>query len=1007
LAHEAAAVDLQSPPAWTEDAELLDVFFLDAETGWAAGQQGVIWHTSDGGANWTLQHDQRGCRLESVWFVDRHVGWAAGIEARPLPAPPRGVLLRTQDGGKTWRQEPKLVLPGLRRVRFFDRKHGIAAGFNSVMFPTGLMETWDGGQSWQGVALAGSLVCNVAHVANPRVIGFSAADGGLYVLHPRGVTRGESPVRGLREIRDLAITPEGEMWAVGDGGLVLHSANAGATWSEMEFEAAKGHAFDWSTVQCRGASIWIAGSPGSRLLHSGDGGRTWRFQETEQPLPINRLFFVDQRRGWAALPLGTILGTQDGGDTWRAGRAGSRRVAWLAIYSEPQALPAELVAKVAASQGYLGAARFLLRRDLVASPGVEREISVRSAQMLAQLGGCRSELAWRFPVRERGLELPLDMVTEAWSRYSAGDPIEQVMLDVAGAIRVWRPDVVFTHAADSGDPVENLIHQSVVKAVAVASNASDGKDSLVATGLPSWQVHRVYGTGGDARNSTLALVPAEVAPALGMTLEDYACEPRSIVAPRATDRPLEIGCDLILAQGAAAPARDFFAGLTREPRSDGRRTVTRPEDQTLDQLRRSAQHARNLRSIVELDDEDLVDHDDLVARLDVLIGDLPATTAARLIGQLADRQFHRGRWGIAVELYELLAARFPDQAAAALIRLIALRTSGEAYHRFRDNPMLLAGAEATSATPPVRVSGFEGVVRAAAVERSTEVPLRQPSQPNAGSARARLFEAALRAAKELERLDPLLYSAPSTRFALSAAGRHGGSPSSIGPFDALLARTPQLAAWQANAAAELWRLEPKGRCPKPSFVCARAARRPYLDGRLNDDAWQHAEQVVLKSPYRDDAHWAAEVRLAYDAEFVYLAARCETRLAPESLPGEVIRQHDAELARQDRLEIFLDLDRDYGTHWHFAVDQRGMTRDSCLGDASWNPGWFVARQADASSWTVEAAIPMAELCEPPPSPESMWAVGIQRVAPGMGFQSATLPASPETQPEGFGLLRFE
>ena len=59
------------------------------------------------------------------------------------------------------------------------------------------------------------------------------------------------------------------------------------------------------------------------------------------------------------------------------------------------------------------------------------------------------------------------------------------------------------------------------------------------------------------------------------------------------------------------------------------------------------------------------------------------------------------------------------------------------------------------------------------------------------------------------------------------------------------------------------------------------------------------------------------------------------------------------------------------------------------------------------AWTVEAAIPLSELTGQPPAATPAWAVGIQRIVPGVGFQSWTKPAAPEIIPEGFGLLLFQ
>jgi hypothetical protein len=67
----------------------------------------------------------------------------------------------------------------------------------------------------------------------------------------------------------------------------------------------------------------------------------------------------------------------------------------------------------------------------------------------------------------------------------------------------------------------------------------------------------------------------------------------------------------------------------------------------------------------------------------------------------------------------------------------------------------------------------------------------------------------------------------------------------------------------------------------------------------------------------------------------------------------------------------------------------------------------VASAQSDGAWTAEAAIPLAELTGQPPAAKSAWAVGVQRIVPGVGFQSWTTPAAAETIPEGFGILIFK
>lgn len=131
--------DAQATPA-TEG--MISLHFVDASTGWAAGNAGEIIATIDGGATWTLQHADRNTRFWSIFFLDRQRGWAAGEN---------GALLRTVDGGASW-TVGELVIPArfpryefrFHAVRFLDADRGWAAGMHGTVFGT-----TDGGRCWR------------------------------------------------------------------------------------------------------------------------------------------------------------------------------------------------------------------------------------------------------------------------------------------------------------------------------------------------------------------------------------------------------------------------------------------------------------------------------------------------------------------------------------------------------------------------------------------------------------------------------------------------------------------------------------------------------------------------------------------------------------------------------------------------------------------------------------------------------------------------------------------
>ena len=65
-------------PEMLADAALHDIFFLDADRGWAVGDRGVIWMSEDGGRRWRLADSPVNCSLQSIHFVDDQNGWIVG-----------------------------------------------------------------------------------------------------------------------------------------------------------------------------------------------------------------------------------------------------------------------------------------------------------------------------------------------------------------------------------------------------------------------------------------------------------------------------------------------------------------------------------------------------------------------------------------------------------------------------------------------------------------------------------------------------------------------------------------------------------------------------------------------------------------------------------------------------------------------------------------------------------------------------------------------------------------
>ena len=203
--------------------------------------------------------------------------------------------------------------------------------------------------------------------------------------------------------------------------------------------------------------------------------------------------------------------------------------------------------------------------------------------------------------------------------------------------------------------------------------------------------------------------------------------------------------------------------------------------------------------------------------------------------------------------------------------------------------------------------------------------------------------------------------------------------------------------------------------PKPLAVCKLTESRPLLDGKLDDACWADLKPLPLKvtscageSP--DDAKafaeaYRTEALFAYDESFLYVAVRC-SHPAGMQVPPAARRNRDADLRGRDRVDILLDMDRDYQTYYRFQVDHRGCLAEDCWGDRTWNPKYFVAFHPTPTGWTAEFAIPLVELTGDRPAHGRAWAVNVSRVVPGQGVQAWSGPADSEPRPEGMGLLQF-
>lgn len=254
-----------------------DVFFIGADTGWAAGGgQGTIIRTYDGGAAWDIVYNGGGY-LRSIEFATPDVGFCGTLDSR---------FLRTTDGGDSWQDIGSTITPtpvgicGLSAPTA-DRIFGVGVWSQ----PAYIIHSTDGGTTWTNTSMASQATALVDV---------------LFLDPDTGFVSGRA-------------NPSSA------GGVVLRTEDGGDTWAVVH---TTGTASDyvWKLQTSDGVHLYgsIDGPPGSgtRFIRSSDAGVTWQTDTiTMDYYYVQVIGFLDDQRGWTG-GYGQLLETTNGGENW-------------------------------------------------------------------------------------------------------------------------------------------------------------------------------------------------------------------------------------------------------------------------------------------------------------------------------------------------------------------------------------------------------------------------------------------------------------------------------------------------------------------------------------------------------------------------------------------------------------------------------------------------------------------------------------------------------------------
>lgn len=988
----AATGDAAEPPEWRidldrrADAVLRDIHFADPDRGWAVGDLGTIWHTTDGGQSWRPQNSGTPCNLRSVHFSTVERGLAAGGWYESDTGIGRGVLLRTSDGGETW-HAVETDLPALHSIRRLASGTWVAIGGWSPVHRGAVFASEDEGTNWHTIEGDALRRITAAALSDDGVV---AVDDQGVVYSTENLSSGPRAVSTLPDVRVLTTAGPRVAAALGDRSIAL-SGDGGRNWTRLQPpensmdpapRSAEAAAVTTAIAAQRPimplcASVaeectWIAGTPGTHVLRSDAQGVVSQ-HPTPVRGPIHAIHFHDRHRGWAVSGFGRIIATRDGGLSWRLQHGDADRAMLLGVAIDPAELPWPVLASEALELGH---------RYAVAIGTPSRDRSATSSG-----GESPAGLASFDPVMPDAV----------------GQTIEAAVRLGGGEVLRWRQD------GDQAESIDAVIASCAPSVLVLGADLSEvQRDRWLSLAARSG-VPRVFEVTGEQR-SELTVHSSAVLPVAGVITADLWADALAILAPE-----------------RHAPNRLFLRRRWDQSRSDrvasgisdglqtrgARRRIPDGRRRNYQVLQARSGEATLIQRLV--DEARSLDDQSLEQNLAMLLKQTPAENRQRLLRKLIHRTPgpDEGAGGVRLHLAALAAAA-QESTDSGLARRSELRLqsilASEEWQRLR-----VASLSAVS-EPQHRVADEVAAHRSPferddpnVIQASADGPVAtSPTWPNSsphgtpdadGSASAplgplRSVSGNVPNAPEPDEHDPLRapddmqwQMHPAVLLWKASRGRKSMTSWDRGALDRL-GDTVSAGQWRAIVSPSAERS--LGALP------LRRGQEPWLDGRLDDPCWAGFGPADAGAPAE-----AVSVRVAYDADYLYVALRGS--FGQQTAPQRAARrQRDEDLSDDVRAVLEIDVDRDLLTAYELSVDARGRTRDTCDGFTDWQPLWYVATGHEAGLQTVEAAIRRADLVALPPVAGDAWRIRARIVKPGQRPKQSAI-----ADPAQWQTLRFD
>lgn len=280
---------------------LNEIQFVNSNTGFIAGNGGVVFKSTNGGQNWTLINTGYSNSNLALHFLDTNIGFVCNNNS---------YVLSTTNGGINWVNNYCSI--NLNGICFINQLTGFAT--TSVgTYP--LVASTSGGATWFYFGGSVSTFGKSVRFLNSSFGYFldnCGADGNWVVITQNagynwtGCILNYSTVNFLNSVHFVTTTIG---YAVSDSGRIYKTNNGGTDWTCSDSSSDN----KLYSVRASNSNRIIAVGKNGFIRATSNGGTSWYNQNSNTAYNLNSIYMLDSMTGFIVGDVGMILKTTDGG----------------------------------------------------------------------------------------------------------------------------------------------------------------------------------------------------------------------------------------------------------------------------------------------------------------------------------------------------------------------------------------------------------------------------------------------------------------------------------------------------------------------------------------------------------------------------------------------------------------------------------------------------------------------------------------------------------------------